>query len=130
MTFRTTFPLPDTGIFYRVNSTHYFLPTVDVEEDVTVTKGDKLPLSCMFDIWFGMKEETNEKIGYFISSSFSVQEKGGIIIASLNKGLGKAKEVEVLLKTPQLIVYHFPNRGTMAISPKIGESVSVVLEEQ
>jgi hypothetical protein len=48
----------------------------------------------------------------------------------MNRGVGKASNVEVLLKTPDLVVYHYTNRGTLAVCPVVGDDVRTIFEEQ
>lgn len=117
------------GIFYRPSSSQYFLPTRKIPADTEITRGDKLPLAGMFDIWFAL-DPNKEKCGYLITSSFPTQDKGGVLVAGLTKGMGKATVVEVHIKTKDLVVYHFPNRGTMIIASYVGEPMQVILEEQ
>lgn len=117
------------GIFYRLSSSHYFLPSCDVPANADLVKGDQLPLSGMCTIWFALNKN-GEKVGFIITSSFPMLDKGGVLIACLNKGRGRASSVEVHLKTKEILVYHFPNRGTMIVNPQIGDSMRVILEEQ
>lgn len=46
------------------------------------------------------------------------------------KTKGEATEHELLLRLNTLVIYNYPNRGTIAISPTVNESVAKVLEHQ
>jgi hypothetical protein len=70
------------------------------------------------------------KCGYLFNSKFEIINNGGFITTFLQSGKGKASNVEVLAKSEHLILYHFPNRGSMAVSPIVNSTIANVFESQ
>lgn len=114
------------GTFYDVPQ-GYFLPTKIIKAQTTVVVDKKLSLSCMFDI--SLAVVCGETVGFYFTSRFWVQNFGAYLLTAL-KGKQEATEVDVCVKTEQLVVYHYPNRGTLAISPLVGEEIATIFMEQ
>lgn len=106
----------------------YTLYTKNIGQGSVLTVGDRIPLACMFDAhWLTLNKE---KIGYLFTSNFQVVNRGGYIMTYMNNRAGKASAVEVLVKTDTLVIYHYPNHGTLVVSPHIGQDVQTILSEQ
>jgi hypothetical protein len=43
---------------------------------------------------------------------------------------GAADRVEILLNTEELVVFHYPGKGTMIISPHVGTELTQIFTEQ
>jgi hypothetical protein len=114
------------GEFYELAGL-YFLPLQDLAAGTALVLGPRLPLSCMFEIHFAMIG--SERVGYFLQSRFEVVNGGGYLQTYL-KGKGPAKETEVLIKDETLVVYNFPNRGALAITPLVNSEIETILTEQ
>jgi len=128
--FFTTTVMPrircESFVFVEVDK-GFIYPLVDIEANTKLTLGRQVPLNGMFELFELARD--NERIGYMFKTSFTVENGGGFLITYLkNKGL--ADSHEVLLKLDTLVIYNFPNRGTLAISPKCGPEVQNVLENQ
>jgi hypothetical protein len=91
--------------------------------------GQPIPLSCMFDAHW-LVDGDEQRIGYVFSSRFQVQNAGGYIVTFMESKRGLANAVEVLIKTDDLIVFHYPNKGTMAVIPKVSVDLETILQEQ
>ena len=117
----------DPHLFYAIGEGHAMF-TTKIEQGSTLTVGDLIPVSCMFQMYW--LTQNNVKVGFYFVSQFHVVNNGGFIAAYMNSGVGKAQTVEVLLKTPELVVYHYTNRGTLVVCPVIGDEVKTIFEEQ
>lgn len=117
----------EAHLFYALGEGHALF-TTKIEAGAVVTVGERIPVSCMFQMhWLVLN---NAKVGFYFESQFHVVNSGGFLATYMNRGVGKASTVEVLLKTPDLVVYHYTNRGTIAVCPVIGDDVKTVFEEQ
>lgn len=106
----------------------FALYTQNIGQGSVLTVGERIPLACMFNAYWLTLDK--EKIGYLFTSNFRVTNKGGYIMTYMNSGAGKASAVEVLVKTDTIVVYHFPNHGTLIVSPHVGQDVQTILSEQ
>lgn len=122
----TSIPM-DPHLFYELDGGHALLRTA-IPKRTTVSVGDKIPLSCMFDAYWLLVR--GERVGYLFCSNFQVQNSGGFICAYMGAKRGLATTVEVLLKTDEVIIYNFPNKGTLIVSPSIGDETRTIFEEQ
>ena len=114
------------GIFYEIHGS-YFLSKIRIPAFTFLTIGDSLPASSMFGIQWVLLN--NESIGWLLSSGYLVINGGGYLLTYLNNKAGKAVSGDVI-KDNDLVVYNFPNRGSLAISPLIGPDISSIFEEQ
>jgi len=114
------------GTFYSLD--HGYAVFTSIQKRGELTRGPEIPLKCMFQGFELLSGQ--RKVGYFFESTFKSKNHGGYIVAQLtNKG--PAESVEVLLKIKDLLVcYHYPNRGTLIISPTISPEVDVIFSEQ
>lgn len=94
----------------------------------TLQVGEQIPLDCMFEAFWLTRN--GKKVGYFFRSSFQVANEGGYICAFMASQRGTADRVEVLLKTEDLIVFHYPSKGTILVSPHVAAELSVIFQEQ
>lgn len=117
----------DAFLFYRTWDA-YALLYEPVRYGDPLTVGDRVPLACMFDANWLMRGDI--RIGVVFMSQFHVKNGGGYILAYLQQGIGRAVTVEVLLKTENLVIYHYPNRGTLVICPHVGDEVLNIMLEQ
>lgn len=115
------------GTFYRVGNGH-FLPIVELKQGKEIQTHKQLPLSCMFDIYIATTED-GIRAGFYFVTRFTVDNGGGYLLTYLaNKG--EATEVDTLIRTEDLIVYNYPNRGTLAISPLVNQEIENIFLEQ
>jgi len=114
------------GTFYELPN-GFFLPVKDLALRTPLVLGNKLPVSCMFDIYVVMIDK--ERVGFYFTSRFDTTNGGGYLITTL-KGKEEATEVDVLVRTPDLVVYHYPNKGTLVISPKVSNEIKIIFLEQ
>lgn len=115
------------GTFYQLDNGH-FLPTDKLAQGTEIVMGKKLPLSSMFDIFIAQTAD-GVRAGFYFSTRFSVKNGGGYLITYLtNKN--EATEVETLIRTDDLVVYNYPNRGTLAVSPKVNQEIETIFMEQ
>jgi hypothetical protein len=105
----------------------FFYPLLEVKEGTEVSLGRQIPLSGMFDLFEVQARDL--RVGYMFRSTFSVENGGGYLLAHM-KTKRLAEEHEVLLKLDSLVIYNFPNRGTLAVSPKVGSAFRKILESQ
>lgn len=116
----------DPGLFYKLGSGHAIFKEKTAAGELT--KGAQIPLSCMFQAYWLLRGK--DRVGYYFVSQFQVDNRGGYLVTYLNNGAGKADSVEVMLKTEHLVVFHYPNRGTLIISPSVSEDVQTIFQEQ
>jgi|SRR5882672_1086670 len=131
-------PVPDVDEFTVAldSDPHFFYSTEagfalylkKLKQGTVLQVGARIPVLCLFKAHWLILD--GEKVGYVFDSEFQVSNKGGYIMAFLEKGVGKAATVEVLVKTDTLVIYNFPNRGTLVVSPHIGADVLNILNEQ
>ncbi len=114
------------GIFYEVSGT-YLLPTVEIKAGTIVEVGQRLPTNCMFDISFALIK--GQRVGFLFQSRFTVENGGAYLITYLHNK-GQADDYEVCVKDEALVVYHFANKGTLAIAPKVNSEIETILQEQ
>lgn len=116
----------DPYVFYEVKDGYAILQK-EVKAG-SLTLGSRIPLSCMFDVFWLIKR--GQKVGHYFTSQFQISNHGGYLVTYMNNGAGKASMVEVMLKTDDLVVYNFPNKGTLVISTKVNEETQTVFAEQ
>jgi hypothetical protein len=118
----------DPHLFYELDAGYALLKQRIVARS-EVTLGEAIPVSCMFDVnWLLLG---TQRIGYFFRSQFKVMSGGGYLVTFMESKRGTATAAETLLKIKdELVLFHFPNRGTLAISPVIGEELKHIFEEQ
>jgi len=114
------------GEFYELQGL-YFLPLIELPSGIEITRGPQLPLSCMFEISFAMCG--SERCGYFFSSRFEVRNGGSYLLTHL-KNKGPATQSETLIKDETLVVFNYPNRGSLAISPLVNQEIDHIFTEQ
>jgi hypothetical protein len=107
----------------------YVLLKQPVAQDTEILTGELIPISGMFEIRWLMLD--SQRVGYFFTSQFRMVNGGGYLYACVESKRGTATASETLLKIKdELVVFHFPNRGTLAICPKVDESTNVIFSEQ
>lgn len=114
------------GQFYELAGL-YFLPTRDIVAGQELTEGQRLAASGMFEIWFAMLG--TERCGFIFRSQFETVNKGAYLLTRM-RGKGQATEVEVLAKSEDLVVYNYPNVGTLAVSPLVNSEIDTIFVEQ
>lgn len=92
--------------------------------------GPQINVNGMFAVYWLTKGET--RVGLLFTSTFQVINAGGYLVAFMNQARGRASQVDVLFKSDDLglVIYNFPNRGTMVVLTKIGDEVLTIFEEQ
>lgn len=115
------------GLFYESDGAHVmFLREFTGMFDCFI--GDRIPISCMFDVYWLMKD--GERIGFWFTTQFKIINGGGYLCSFLESKKAKAEVAETLVKTNDLVIFHFPNRGTLIISPAVSPEVLNVIDEQ
>jgi hypothetical protein len=114
------------GEFYEVGAS-YLLPIEELKAGQDIEVGQRLSLSCMFDINFAMVGE--QRVGYWFTSRFEVRNGGAYLLTFL-RNKGPAVDGETLVKDENLVVYHFANKGTLAISPIVNAEIETIFQEQ
>ncbi|BAG41602.1 hypothetical protein [Ralstonia phage phiRSL1] len=103
----------------------------EVTDPCTVIVDQPIPLNgCMFDAFWLRRVVDNERVGYWFRSQFHTVNRGTFVVAHLNSQAGKAANVEVMLKTDHLIIYNYPNKGTLLLCPQANQRVQEIFEEQ
>jgi hypothetical protein len=116
----------DSGLFYELESGYaIFKSRVKAGP---VQKGARLPLNCMLEAYELLRDGV--RVGFFFVSQFQISNCGGYLVTWMTNGAGRANSVEVMLKTEDLVVLNYPNRGTLVISPKVNAPILSVFEEQ
>lgn len=116
----------DPGTFYELGN-GFFLPLCHMKFLTSVKIEDPLPVRCMFDISLVTYE--GERVGFYLTTRFTVKNAGGYLLTYL-QSKGEATEVEVLIRTDDLIVYNYPNRGSLAVTPLVSDKITTIFEEQ
>ncbi|QRE00288.1 hypothetical protein [Burkholderia phage BCSR5] len=117
------------ALFYPVGR-GFVLLSEPVPQGSSIQIGSQLPLRCMFETFDVLTPVEGVKIGYYMQSQFQVENGGSYLLCYMNKGRGKADKAEVLLKTKELIVFHYPNKGTLMVSPDVSSYLFTIIEEQ
>lgn len=117
----------DPHLFYELDGGHaLFRQRIPFRSEFVI--GDRIPLSCMFEGYWLMIG--TERVGYIFSSQFQTVNNGGFIVTFMEAKRGSATTSETLLKTDDICVFNFPNKGTLIVSPAIGEETVTIFEEQ
>lgn len=114
------------GRFIEVDGA-FLLTTQKVLAGAELHVGQPLHVSCMFDINFMMMN--NQRIGFLFKTRFEV-DNGGAYLMTYLRNKGQATESETLIKDENLVVFHYPNKGTLAISPLVNSEIETILQEQ
>lgn len=117
----------EPGLFYEIDNA-YVMYLEEFKAPFKATVGDKIPVTCMFDLHWLMRDDV--KVGFWFESQFQVMNGGGYLCTFLHAKKAKADTVEVLVKTDALVLYNFPNRGTLVISPKVSPELLTIYDEQ
>jgi hypothetical protein len=108
-------------------SGQWLLPITVVPAGAQITVGQRLPVSCMFDVHFALVE--GARVGFLFTSRFEVKNGGSYLMTYLNNK-GPATEHETLVKDENLVIFHYPNKGTLAISPLVNPEIDTIFTEQ
>lgn len=113
----------DVGFFYDLENSEY--ATFIVPHRGSVEVGSRISVGCMFEVnWLVYAKQ---KVGFLFTTPFQVENGGSYLIAYMNNAKGRAKTVEVLTKTKDLVIYNFPNRGTIVATPRVGFDLKTML---
>lgn len=147
---RLTVPL-EQGIFYPFYD-GYFLPFRNLDVTESVALEEQLFSNSALTVWSAYCERVKDIVGYFFKSPFTVRCEGGYLlcyiqppspsfIASNVEGAVEEEGEELLpkrkkdrcvkvFKDDNLVLFNYPNRGALALSPKLAPWVERVLDEQ
>ena len=114
------------GCFLEVDGA-YLLPTQVIPAGTDMQVGAALPVSCMFDINFMLVN--GQRVGFLFKTRFEV-DNGGSYLMTYLRNKGAATEHETLIKDENLVVFHYPNKGTLAICPLVNSESETILQEQ
>lgn len=114
------------GRFLEVEGA-FLLPTQIIPAGSDMHVGPALPVTCMFDINFMLVD--GQRVGFLLKTRFEV-ENGGSYLMTYLRNKGQATTSETLVKDEHLVVFHYPNKGTLAISPLVNQEIETILQEQ
>jgi hypothetical protein len=114
------------GAFIEVDGA-FLLPTQNLAAGTDLQVGPALPVSCMFDINFMLVG--SQRVGFLFKTRFEV-ENGGSYLMTYLRNKGPATAYETLVKDENLVVFHYANKGSLAISPLVNPELATVFEEQ
>lgn len=117
----------EAEIFYEM-AVGVVYPITLIPAKTKLTLGRNIPLQGMFEL-FELLGPNDVLVAYLFKSPFAMEARGGYLVTFL-KGRGQADSHEVVLKLEHLIIYNFPNRGTLAASPRVKDEISQILESQ
>jgi hypothetical protein len=116
--------------FYELDA-GYVLLKQPMKAKTGVELGEEIPLKgALSTRWLLCN---GHRIGYYFSTTFKAFNGGGFLLAYIESKSKKgiATTAEVLLKIKdEIVIFHFPNRGTMAISPVVNEEIANIFSEQ
>ena len=113
-------------LFYEL-PVGYLYPVVHINKGASIEIGRRIPVVGMFEISELLVKDS--VVGYLFKSSFTIECFGGYLVAYL-KGKGLVEAHEVVLKLDNLIIYNFPNHGTLVVSPAVSPALLEILESQ
>lgn len=117
----------EPGTFYQLEN-GFFLPTEKHAMGTEIEAAKKLPVSGMFDIYIAQTSD-GIRAGFYFVTRFSVRNGGGYLMTFLtNKS--EATEVDTVIRNEDLVVFNYPNKGTLAISPKVNQQIETIFLEQ
>ncbi len=116
----------EAGTFYELAG-GFYLPTIAVPFKAELVVANRLSVTCMFDVSLVHHQDRNA--GFFFKTRFEVQNHGGYLITFL-QNKRQATDVETLIKTEDLVLYNYPNKGSLAVSPRVSDLVSTIFDEQ
>lgn len=114
------------GVFQETAG-YWFLPISVLPSGTDVMVGPRLPITCMFDINFALVDGV--RVGFIFASRFEVKNGGAYLLTYL-RNKGQATEHETLVKDEHLVVFHYPNKGSLAISPLVNQEIDTIFTEQ
>lgn len=115
------------GTFYELDG-NYFLPIIDVKQGQELVVSKVLPMSCMFEVSI-LDTVEGLRAGFYFVSRFTVRNGGSYLLTYLaNKN--EAQSSETLLRSEHLVIFNYPNRGTLAVSPLVNEEIDGIFTEQ
>lgn len=122
---KTILPM-SAHLFYELGAGH-MLPTVDIAEQSEIVLEKRLPLTCMFEVYIA--HSNNNRVGFFFKTIHEVENKGGYLLTYI-RNKRPATEVDTLVKSEDLVIYNYPNKGTLAICPKVSSDIETIFLEQ
>lgn len=103
----------------------YAFQQITPRKIVTLTPMD---ISCMFQIY--KVERKDEFLGLAFRSGNQVINGGAYLVSFMQRTRAKASQSITLMRTPDIVIYNYPNVGTMAVSPRLSPHIETLLEEQ
>lgn len=113
------------GEFYTVDG-GYALVSFNVPVNSELSVGDVLNNSSMLEISFLMRGST--KVGFFFRSQLGTTNYGGFLMTCFRKK--KATEARTIIRSQELVVIDYPNKGVLAIVPKVNAQIETIFLEQ
>lgn len=114
------------GVFYALGQGYatLFADTPPSEFEL----GNKFAMPSMLDMW--ELKRGGEHVGFYLYSAFSVINGYGYLATFMEAKRGKAKECELQIRHPHVMVYSFPGCGALAVTTKVSERMLSILLEQ
>ena len=116
----------DSHHFYDFSPYHVYA-FKDIRE-VRRVELHEMDTNSMFQIYKMIRK--GQLLGLAFRSANQVLNGGSYLISYMQKTKQKATNSVTLIRTPDIVVYNYPNVGTMAISPKVNTQMAALLEEQ
>jgi len=89
-----------------------------------------MDVNCMFNIY--KMERKGKFLGLAFRTASTVINAGAYLMARMNNR-GRKPDLSgstVLMRTPDIVIYNYPNLGTLAVSPVMNSQMTALLEEQ
>lgn len=113
------------GHFYEVGRGLYILVYEDIcYRDVLILK--KVDLKTLFLIMEVYKG--TELIGMMFKTGYSVKNGGSYLLAYMESN--EVQDSQLVLRTPNLVMYNYTNKATLALNPTVNANILTVVEEQ
>jgi hypothetical protein len=114
------------GIFYPLDQGHIL--TFDDLPPGEFSLGAEYNLNSMFTLSELLRND--QHLGFYFYSGFTVINRGGFIVTYLKSKKAMAQSYRLALRQPKLIVFDFPNVGSLAISTKVSPRLDTIFTEQ
>lgn len=113
------------GHFYEVGRGLYILVTTKVsyKEQLMLKRVNLKTLFLIIEVYRGQ-----ELIGTMFKTGYSVKHGGSYLLAYMESN--EVTESQLVLRTPNLVIYNYTNKATLALNPTVNANILTVVEEQ
>ena len=114
------------GVFHKFLN-GYILPFQPIQAGTYIELGKVFLQSFLI----GRFAYINGKLcGYYFTSHFKTKCEGSYLLSYLSLKSGSAKRCNRVYNDENLVILEYPNCGTLAIYPKVSDSIQTIFEEQ